>query len=91
MTAFIGSETASRLFPNLDPIGKMIYVDGREYEIVGVAKAIGTVLGQSQDNFVYLPIQSFLKFYGHDLQPVGECAVPRARSGWSRPRTRCGR
>jgi putative ABC transport system permease protein len=66
-TAFIGSETASRLFPSLDPIGKMLSVDGREYEIVGVAKAIGTVLGQSQDNFVYVPIQTFLKYYGHNL------------------------
>ncbi len=67
MAAFIGSETASRLFPNLDPIGKHIYVDGREYEIVGVAKAIGTVLGQSQDNFVYVPIQTFLKLYSHNM------------------------
>src|SRR5512135_911541 len=40
MTAFVGSETAGRLFPSLDPIGKMLSVDGREYEIVGVAKAI---------------------------------------------------
>jgi putative ABC transport system permease protein len=66
MTAFIGSETANRLFPNLDPIGKLVYVDGREYEIVGRAKAIGTVLGQSQDNFVYVPIQTFLKLYSHN-------------------------
>ena len=66
LTAFIGSETANRLFPNLDPIGKMVSVDGREYEIVGLAKSIGTVLGQSQDNFVYVPILTFLKHYGHD-------------------------
>ena len=66
MTAFIGSETANRLFPSLDPIGKIITVDGQEYEIVGTAKSIGTVLGQSQDNFVYLPIQTYLKHYGHD-------------------------
>ncbi len=66
MTAFIGSETASRLFPSLSPIGRLISVDGREYEVVGVAKAIGTVFGQSQDDFVYIPIQTFLKVYGHD-------------------------
>jgi putative ABC transport system permease protein len=66
MAAFVGSETANRLFPTLDPIGKRIYVDGREFEIVGVAKSIGTVLGQSQDNFVYIPVQTFLKLYGHN-------------------------
>jgi putative ABC transport system permease protein len=66
MSAFIGHETATRLFPNVDPLGKVVYVDGREYEIVGVAKSIGTVLGQSQDNFVYIPVLTFLKHYGHD-------------------------
>ncbi len=64
-TAFIGSETSSRLFPNIDAVGKLISVNGREFEIVGVAKPIGTVLGQSQDNFVYVPIQTFLKINGH--------------------------
>ncbi len=64
-TAFIGSETATRLFPNIDALGKLISINGREYEVVGVAKPIGTVLGQSQDNFVYIPIQSFLKVNGH--------------------------
>ena len=64
-TAFIGSETATRLFPNVEAVGKLISVDGREYEVVGIAKPIGTVLGQSQDNFVYIPIQTFLKVNGH--------------------------
>jgi putative ABC transport system permease protein len=66
-TALLGSETANRLFPNVDPLGKIVSIDGREFEIVGVAKTIGTVLGQSQDNFVYIPIETFLKRYGHDL------------------------
>ncbi len=64
MVAFIGQGVAGKLFPTVDPIGKTIYVDGREYEVVGVAKAIGTVLGQSQDDFVYIPVRTFLKLYG---------------------------
>ncbi len=65
MTAFIGSETADRLFPSLDPIGKHVSIDGQDYVVVGTAKTIGTVLGQSQDNFVYIPIETYLKHYGH--------------------------
>ena len=64
--AMIGGEVAKRLFPNADPIGKAILVDGREFQIVGTAKPLGTMLGQSQDNFVYIPIQTFLKIYGSD-------------------------
>jgi putative ABC transport system permease protein len=61
---FIGSEVAQRLFPNSDPMGKTIQVDGRSYEVVGVAKPLGSALGQSQDAFVYLPIRSWMKVYG---------------------------
>jgi putative ABC transport system permease protein len=64
MVAMIGDELATRLFPNVDPIGREVLVDGRPFVVVGVAKRIGTVLGQSQDNFVYIPIQSFTKIYG---------------------------
>jgi putative ABC transport system permease protein len=45
-------------------MGKTIYVDGRPYEIVGVGKEIGSVFGQSQDSYVYIPISTYLKVYG---------------------------
>ena len=61
----IGSEIAKRLFPTVDPVGKTILIDGREYQIVGTAKPLGTMLGQSQDAFAYIPIQTFLKVYGN--------------------------
>ena len=63
MVALVGADIAEKLFSGRDPIGKELDLDGIPYEIVGVAKANGTVLGQSQDNFVYLPIQTFLKHY----------------------------
>ena len=66
--AFIGQEVAGKLFPTVDPIGKTIYVDGRAFQVVGVAKPIGSVFGQSQDNFVYIPIRTFLKRYGEHGQ-----------------------
>jgi len=60
----IGSEVAQRLFPTVDPIGKTIQIDGRPYEVVGVAKPLGSALGQSQDGFVYLPVRTWMKVYG---------------------------
>jgi putative ABC transport system permease protein len=62
--ALIGADLASKLFPNVDPMGREMLIDGRPFQIVGVAKPIGTVLGQSQDNFAYIPIQTYLKIYG---------------------------
>jgi putative ABC transport system permease protein len=63
MVALIGADVADKLFPGRDPIGKELDVDGRPYEVVGIGKPIGTVLGQSQDNFVYIPLETWLKFY----------------------------
>jgi putative ABC transport system permease protein len=63
MVALIGSDVAEKLFAGRDPVGKEIDVDGRPYEVVGVGKPIGTVLGQTRDNFVYIPIETYLKFY----------------------------
>ncbi len=64
MTAVIGADVAERLFPGMDPLDKTILVESRPFQVVGLAKRIGTVFGQSQDNFVYIPVQTFLKIYG---------------------------
>ncbi|MGB8459244.1 MAG: ABC transporter permease [Candidatus Acidiferrum sp.] len=64
MVTMIGSELANKLFPSLDPVGHEVMIDGRPFIIVGVAKAIGTILGQSQDNFAYIPVETFIKIYG---------------------------
>jgi putative ABC transport system permease protein len=63
-TAVIGSAVAEKLFPNTDPLGKTVTVRGYDFEVVGVAKPVGSVLGQSQDNFVYIPVESWFKLNG---------------------------
>jgi putative ABC transport system permease protein len=64
MVAFIGADISNRLFPSVDPIGKTLMMDGHEYTVIGTAKPVGTVFGQSRDNFVKIPIETFLKVYG---------------------------
>jgi putative ABC transport system permease protein len=64
LVSLIGADVATRFFPGTDPIGQELLIDGRPFTIVGVAKPLGSVLGQPQDNFVYMPIQTFLKIYG---------------------------
>jgi putative ABC transport system permease protein len=63
LVALIGTDIAEKLFPGVDPIGKELDVDGRPYLVIGVGKPIGTVLGQTQDNYVYIPIETWMKFY----------------------------
>jgi len=64
MVAVIGADLATKLFPSLDPVGHEVMLDSRPFIVVGVAKAVGTVLGQSRDNFAYIPAETYIKIYG---------------------------
>jgi len=61
---FLGADFKDRFFPTVDPVGKIVQIDGRPYEVLGVAKAKGSVFGQSQDNYVAIPDQTYFKTYG---------------------------
>jgi putative ABC transport system permease protein len=60
---FIGNDVRTKFFEGKDPIGKFIAIEGNPYEVVGVAKTLGSVFGNSQDNFVMIPIESYFKTY----------------------------
>lgn len=60
----LGPDISSRFFPGADPIGKTIQIDGEPFEVIGVAKAKGSVFGQSQDNYVAIPDETYFKIYG---------------------------
>jgi putative ABC transport system permease protein len=62
--AFIGREIANRLFPTTEPVGRMLNLAGHSFEIVGVAKPLGSVFGESQDFYAYIPIRTFFKLFG---------------------------
>ena len=61
----IGTDVADAFFGRMEPIGKTILVDSHPVRVVGVAEKKGSVFGQSQDNFIWVPISTFQKFYGN--------------------------
>jgi putative ABC transport system permease protein len=62
--AIIGNDIVEKLLPGVDPLGKEIRVDNRMYTVVGVGRKEGKTLGQSRDNYVLIPITSWLRQYG---------------------------
>ncbi|HXJ15826.1 MAG TPA: ABC transporter permease [Candidatus Polarisedimenticolia bacterium] len=62
----VGYDVVNKLFPGTDPVGKEIRVDTSECEIIGVGKKRGSVMGQSQDNWVIMPLTTYQKIYGSD-------------------------
>jgi putative ABC transport system permease protein len=60
---FIGQDIVDEFFPSVDPLDKVIDVGGQSFRVVGVAKRIGKTLGQSQDDFVQVPLTTFAKVF----------------------------
>ena len=58
---FIGADVVKKFFSSVDPIGKTIRAGGSTYEVIGTAQAIGSAFGESQDNFVLIPLNTFRK------------------------------
>jgi len=59
----IGADVVKKLFGSVDPIGKEIRAGQGQYQIVGVAKELGTVLGQSRDNFIMMSLGTYRKVW----------------------------
>jgi putative ABC transport system permease protein len=63
--AVIGWQTADRLFgAAIDPLDKVIQVEGVHFRVVGVSSKRGSILGQSQDEFVVIPLGQFQAIFG---------------------------
>jgi len=60
----IGQDIRENLLGGTDPLGKEVRVDGKVYRVVGVGKKEGKTLGQSRDNYVIMPMATWLKAYG---------------------------
>ena len=59
--AVIGRDVMNTLFPGGEnPIDKPVKVNGKLYRIIGVFMNKGAAFGQSQDNFIVIPISRYL-------------------------------
>jgi putative ABC transport system permease protein len=55
----IGDEIRERLFPREDPLDKRVTLGHDSYTVIGVLEKKGRMFGESQDNFVVIPLSTF--------------------------------
>ena len=60
----VGYDVVQHLMPGSNPIGAEVRVDGDVYTVVGEGSRQGTTLGQSQDNYVYMPLSTYMHSHG---------------------------
>src|SRR5262249_30718469 len=62
--AVIGWDVADQLFGELEPLEKTILIDGVQFRVVGVAPKLGSIFGQSQDQFAVVPLPALQRLFG---------------------------
>jgi putative ABC transport system permease protein len=59
----LGLDVVRALFPYEDPVDKDLKIAGHPFRVIGVMEPLGSILGQSRDNSVFIPISTFQKYY----------------------------
>jgi len=62
--AVLGWETADKLFKGRNPTDRSIQVNGMHFIVIGVSEKKGSVFGNSQDEFVMIPLGAFQRLFG---------------------------
>ncbi|MBC8216540.1 MAG: ABC transporter permease [Candidatus Marinimicrobia bacterium] len=71
MVAVLGADAMDQLFPFEDPLGKIISIKGMNFSVIGTADKKGEMFGQSQDNYVMIPITTFLQRHANRWTSLG--------------------
>jgi putative ABC transport system permease protein len=60
----IGDDLVQQLFLGVAPVGQVLRIDNQEFTVIGTIERIGSVLGQDQDTFAIVPMNTFLRMRG---------------------------
>jgi putative ABC transport system permease protein len=60
----IGASMVDQFFQHENPMGRNIRTGSLEFTVIGTFQKLGSVLGQDQDNFVIIPLNTYLKVRG---------------------------
>jgi putative ABC transport system permease protein len=62
--AVIGADVREELFPQLDPLGRIVLIGGFPCRVVGLLAKQGRTLGRSRDSEVYIPLRTYRRIFG---------------------------
>ena len=61
---FLGWGAADRLFGGIDPINKIVSLNGIHFTVLGIATKKGSFFGSSQDEYAVIPLRAFQRLFG---------------------------
>jgi len=67
----LGMDVVEKLFPYENPIDQTVSINGLNFDVVGVMERKGQMFGQSQDNYVLIPITTYLQYFSRRWTSLG--------------------
>jgi len=60
----LGHDVFDKIFHNINPVGQYVTTEKKRLLVIGVLEERPQIFGQSQDNFILVPITTFQNMYG---------------------------
>lgn len=79
----LGKDIVDKLFPNIDPVGKTVRVDGNPMQVIGVFEKQESMFGQSRDAFAVMPITTFQSLYGKRSNSVNIMVMSKSKEDYN--------
>jgi putative ABC transport system permease protein len=79
----IGVEVANKVFPNSNPVGNIIRVDGHPLQVIAVLEKQPQLFGESRDNYIIMPITTFQGFYGRRNSSINITVTSQSKEDYN--------
>jgi putative ABC transport system permease protein len=83
--AVLGSEISEALFPGEPSLGRTVRIEGRHFDVIGVMRPRGALLGESQDKYIFIPLETCMRKIS--TSALSEMTAPLASTDFTCPVT----
>lgn len=79
----LGPDVVEKIFPNINPVGQIVRVDGNPLKVIAVLQKQPAMFGESRDDYVVLPITTWQSIYGKYKHSVNITVTARDKESYN--------